>query len=151
MVKVTIVEGSPEEVIATVKGLEVQGATVDAAAPSAAPLAGQDDEEKVFVTVDVARRVIYRRPLSDQQKTVFITLAKAHPNWVPAATLQQATNYTPAQFAGLMGALGRRLSHTEGYVEHSWLFDAEWDYEAGAYNYRLPDNVLDAVKREKLI
>lgn len=131
------------------KGLDVGNAS---SAPTAAvPPADIDPDDKVFVSAEVARKVLSRRPLSKEQMAVITTLAKRHPDWVPAAELQAATGYTPAQFAGLMGAFGRRFTHTEGFIPNTWLFDAEWNYDNGAYDYRLPDTVLDAAKAEKLV
>lgn len=155
MVKLIMIEGSPEDVLAVAKGLE-SGSSVTAtnaveATESSADVedeAEYTDKERVFVTVEVARHVINRRPLSKEQKLVFKTLADAHPNWVQALELQQATEYSRASFAGLMGAFGRRLTHTEGYVAGSWLFDQEWNYEKAAYQYRLPETVLAAVREE---
>src|SRR5437868_5826715 len=116
-----IIEGSPEDVIAVAKGLdssaEVTPATALAAPTSSAPTEGADPEALVFVATDVARKVLSRRSLSREQKIVLSTLAKGHPGWVSAAELQAATGYSPAQFAGLMGAFGRRFTHTEGYVQ----------------------------------
>lgn len=149
MVKLTVLEGSPEDVIAVARGLQMTGAAPTV--PAVAPPADIDPDDKAFVSVEVARKVLNRRPLSAEQKLVLTTLGKAHPKWVPASQLQAATSYTPAQFAGLMGAFGRRFTHTEGYVPNTWLFDAEWDYAVGAYNYRLPETVLEAMRAEKLI
>ena len=150
MIKLTIIEGASEEVLAVAKGLGAE----EAVAPtdlSSELIAGAKSEERLFVTTEFARKVINRRPLSVEQTAIFVALAKASPEWVPAADLQAATEYSPAQFAGAMGALGRRLSHTEGYVDDSWLFDTEWDYDVGAYRYRLPDSVLEALKIERIV
>lgn len=149
MVKLIILDGSPDEVIAVAKGLDM-GSSAHPSTP-AAPPADIDPDDKVFVTTEVAQKVFSRRPLSKEQTAVLTTLAEAHPNWVPAGKLHVATGYSPAQFAGLMGAFGRRFSHTEGYVMDTWLFDAEWNYDTNSYDYRLPDTVLEAMKAEKMI
>ena len=149
--KLVLIEGTPEEVLSVAKGLEVGGTSPVPEATPAAPTVDVDPGERVFVSTEVARKVLNRRPLSHEQKTVLTMLAKRHPGWVPATELQAATGYTTAQFAGLMGAFGRRFTHTDGFVQGSWLFDAEWNYDKGAYDYRLPDTVLEAMKAEKLI
>ena len=149
MVKLMVIEGTPEEVLSVAKGLEVGASSPLDGAP-AVPTADAPGE-RAFVSTEVARKVLNRRPLSREQKTVLTILAKRHPTWVPAAELQAATGYTTAQFAGLMGAFGRRFTHTDGYIQGSWLFDAQWDYDKGAYDYRLPDTVLEAMKAEKLL
>jgi hypothetical protein len=151
VVKLVLIEGTPEEVLSVAKGLEVGAASSPSEASLAATTADVAPGERVFVSTDVARKVLSRRPLSHEQKTVLTILAKRHPGWVPAAELQAATGYSTAQFAGLMGAFGRRFSHTEGFAEGSLLFDFQWNYEKGAYDYRLPDTVLEAMKAEKLI
>ncbi len=156
MVKLIMIEGSPEDVLAVAKGLEsgssVAAATNVAEAAESSPEiddeAEEESKERLFVTVEVARHVINRRPLSREQKLVLKTLADAHPGWVQASQLQEATAYSRASFAGLMGAFGRRLTHTEGYVAGSWFFDQEWNYETAAYQYRLPETVLAAAKEE---
>lgn len=113
--------------------------------------AEEGDGERVFASTELARKVFSRRPLSKEQKTIISILGKAYPNWVPAADVQKATGYSPAQFAGLMGAWGRRLTHTQGWADGVWLFDQEWNYDTKAYDYRLPDTVFEAAKAEKLI
>lgn len=148
MAKLTIIEGSADEVVAIAKGLEGSGSTEAAAV---APPAELDPEDKIFVSFEVARKVFSRRPLSAEQKAVVTTLAKAYPNWVPASDLHAATGYSPAQFAGLMGAFGRRFTHTDGFVPNSWLFDANWNYEKSGYDYKLPETVYEAAKAEGLI
>ncbi len=145
-------EGTAQEVIEVMTALQAASggeATSDAVA-AVAPTVAEEGEEKEFVSTEVARRVLNRRPLSREQLGVLKMLHAAFPEWVPAGKLQAAISYTPAQFAGLMGAFGRRFSHTEGYVANTWLFDAEWDYDVGAYNYRLPETVKVAMDAEKL-
>lgn len=145
-------EGTAQEVIEAMTALQAASggeATSDAVA-AVAPTVAEEGEEKEFVSTEVARRVLNRRPLSREQLGVLKMLHAAFPEWVPAGKLQAAISYTPAQFAGLMGAFGRRFSHTEGYVANTWLFDAEWDYDVGAYNYRLPETVKAAMDAEKL-
>jgi len=125
-------------------------AAVSLAQLPVAPTFDDAEKKKLFVTTEVARTVFSRRPLSAEQKIVLNMLAVAHPDWVLITQLQAAVHYTPAQFAGLLGAFGRRLSHTEGYVAGSWLFDVEWDVDNGCYRYKLPDSVREAVKLEKI-
>lgn len=150
--KAYMFEGTAQEVIEAMTAMQAASSTeVPAGAAAAvAPTVAEEGEEKEFVSTEVARRVLSRRPLSREQLAVLKMLYAALPDWVPAAKLQAAISYTPAQFAGLMGAFGRRFSHTDGYVENTWLFDAEWDYDVGAYNYRMPETVKAAMDAEKL-
>lgn len=145
-------EGTAQEVIEAMTAMQAASSTEVPAGTAAAvaPTVAEEGEEKEFVSAEVARRVLSRRPLSREQLAVLKMLYAALPDWVPAAKLQAAISYTPAQFAGLMGAFGRRFSHTDGYVENTWLFDAEWDYDVGAYNYRMPETVKAAMDAEKL-
>lgn len=145
-------EGTAQEVIEAMTALQAAsgGEATSNAVAAVAPTVAEEGEEKEFVSTEVARRVLNRRPLSREQLGVLKMLHAAFPEWVPAGKLQAAISYTPAQFAGLMGAFGRRFSHTEGYVANTWLFDAEWDYDVGAYNYRLPETVKAAMDAEKL-
>jgi len=142
-------EGTPEEVIQAMTAMQTSAAAIAAAAP-VAPTEDIDDDEKVFVTTDMARHVFTRRPLSPEQKKVLKFLARNYPNWTLISKLQEEVAYTPAQFAGLLGAFGRRLSHTDGYVVGSWLFDAVWSEDEGCWSYKLPETVLEALKLEKL-
>jgi hypothetical protein len=147
-------EGTAQEVIEAMTAMQaVSGSGLGSEPtppPAVAPTVGEEGEEKQFVSTEVARRVLSRRPLSREQLGVLKMLHTAFPGWVPAGKLQAAISYTPAQFAGLMGAFGRRFSHTDGYVQNTWLFDAEWDYDVGAYNYRLPETMKAAMDAEKL-
>ena len=104
------------------------------------------DQPTKFVTVEFARRVLGRRPvLSKPLKRVLKTLNEAHPEWTLVNDLHSAARYTPAQFAGLMGAFGRRMSHTEGYDKDAHFFDFRWNDENDAWEYRLPDAVREVL------
>ena len=65
--------------------------------------------------------------------------------------LQHAIGYRPSEFAGLMGAFGRRLVNTQGYIDPSWLFDNQWQGEQGCNRYRLPDSVRAAAEKAGLV
>jgi hypothetical protein len=103
-----------------------------------------------FVSEDVAFRMLKRRPLSEQQRALFGTLRKNHPEWTSAVDLQKATKYNPNQLAGLLGALGKRVNSTDGHVKGSSLFEWRWDYDHDCYYYRLPTTVKAAVDRANL-
>ena len=99
------------------------------------------------VSEDVAFRMLKRRPLSDHQRALFKTLRQNYPDWTSAQNLQKATEYNPNQLAGLLGALGKRVSSTDGYVRGSLLLEYRWDYDDDCYYYRLPETVKSAVER----
>lgn len=117
--------------------------SIDAPADSEGP--------RKCVTTEFARRMLTRRPLSDHQKIVLKTLKEAHPEWVSRDELSAATGYTPHQLAGLMGAFGRRAASTEGYVGGACVFDTKWNDETGAWDYRLPETTLEALRLESLV
>ena len=77
-------------------------------------------------------------------------LVAAHPKYVTTADLHEATDCTPAQFAGVMGAFGRRMVNTSGYDDTASFFDWRWNEPDGTYECRLPDSVLEAVRLEGL-
>ena len=148
--KVTIVEGTPEEILAAMPHLK--GSIV-----SAPPVADERPDPMAsgqghsYVSSRLARRVLSRRRLKPQQITVLKELYSAHPKLVLAKELQAKTSYTPAQFAGLMGAIGRRVSHTEGYMAGDTFFVQEWNDKDGCWAYGLPDGVREAMKLERLV
>jgi hypothetical protein len=70
--------------------------------------------------------------------------------WTPAPKLQKALSLSTREFAGLAGAFGKRLSHTEGKGSRTF-FDQYWDQENGYNLYRLPPSVSAALKRAKVV
>jgi hypothetical protein len=78
------------------------------------------------------------------------TLYEAEEKWVSAKELQRLIDYTPSQFAGLMGAFRRRLTNTSGFVEGSSFFDWRWDDDNSCYFYRLLPATRNAVRRAEL-
>jgi predicted transcriptional regulator with HTH domain len=132
-----VYEGTPEELAALRRLL-------DASTPLARLSEPSSDGERLFVSPDVARSVLTRLPLSREQRAVVQFLYEQYPKWVWATDLQKKIGYNPSRFAGLMGAFGRRLTHTPGYVSSTWLFDTEWNAEKGCNRYRLPSSVHEA-------
>lgn len=101
--------------------------------------------------MELARRILTRLDLSQAQLITLRTLYRAHPEWVSRDDLCEATGYSPHQIAGLMGAFGRRASHTESYIDGTKLFDFQWDDELGIWEYRLPDSMVEAMRLEELV
>ena len=134
------VEGTPQEISQLFWSMGLQNFGKPAGAAS-------NGGDRSFVSQDVAFRMLKRRPLSDGQRAVFALLRKNHPDWTSAAELQRAAKYNPNQLAGLLGALGKRVSSTDGYESGSVLLDYRWDYDDDCYYYRLPDDVKAAVER----
>jgi hypothetical protein len=108
-----------------------------------------EGEEGNYVSLAQARLVLMRRPLSAEQLTVLKLLKERHPRLVSAAELRKAVSYTKAQLSGMMGAFGRRVSHTDG-VKGKELFRWDSDRETSEYTYGLPDSVIEAMNIEGL-
>lgn len=138
------VEGTPQEISQLLWSMGVHDVTKLTAKTTSTV------GDKDAVSQDVAFRMLKRRPLSDPQKALFSLLRTNHPKWTSAKELQKITKYRPNQLAGLLGALGKRVSSTEGYVKGSILLDYRWDYDDDCYFYRLPDDVKAAVERAGL-
>lgn len=138
------VEGTPDEIAELLRRMPLASFPV-------APARDQPSSAgRHYVSEEVAFRVLKRRPLSGEQKTVLSSLKANYPAWTLAKDLQKATGYNRNQLAGLFGAFGKRVASTDGYVEHTWFFDAEWNYDADCYQYRLPPGVKTAVERAGL-
>lgn len=142
----SVVEGSPEE-IAQYEAFAKSHAASDGSVSSTG--AGEVDWE--FVSTDVAFRALTRIKLGKETKAVLRLIYEGGDAWTSAAALQKEIGYSPAQFAGLMGAFGRRLANTAGYVLHSSFFEYEWDAERSCYLYRLPAPVRAAVEKARVV
>jgi hypothetical protein len=142
----SVVEGTPEEL-----------ARYEAfAKPHAAP--GQDEgpidaegADWEFVSMDVAFRALTRIKLGKQIRAVLRRVYQGGERWTSAAALQEEVGYTPAQFAGLMGAFGRRVANTPGYVVNSSFWEWDWNAEQSCYFYRLPPSVRAAVEKARVV
>ena len=145
----TIIEGSPDELARYEGSLELSRTTTGQL-PSLPTGNDGGYENFDFVSVAVALRVMTRIKLHSNQLKVLQVLYKAGEAWVPATELQKEILYTPSQFAGLMGAFGRRLIHTPGWVAGSAFFDQDWDEAKICYLYRLPNSVLEAMRSANL-
>ena len=66
------------------------------------------------VRVESVRLMLTRRPVSKGQRQLFIALAKAGDKGMTNTELADALGLSRASLAGLLGALGRRISHTQG-------------------------------------
>lgn len=108
-----------------------------------------EDQEPVSVTF--ARRVLKRREISEPMMAVLKALYDAKDGYVGSNKLCEVSNYTKPQFAGLMGAFGRRISHTEGYDQETFFFTYVWDEEGSEWRYSIPPSVREALVKEKLI
>jgi hypothetical protein len=152
----TIIEGTPQELASFEVQLTFSASTnkrMTTPGESTSFEDGDRDKEPDFrfVQPDVALRALTRIKLSEKQILILKKLYEAGINWVLASALQQVSGYEPSQFAGLMGAFGRRVSHTPGYVAYSAFFDQEWNANSACYQYRLPETVREALRLAKLV
>ena len=118
--------------------------------PSATSSESAESESGV-VTTRFARRALTRLRLSPPMRRVLVALYEAHPDWLSLPTLHGIADYKPAQFAGLMGAFGRRVANTEGYDSDLLFFESRWNDNEETWDYRLPDTVCQALVREQLV
>ncbi len=138
------VEGTPEEVAALIRAHGTVASAKEPAEREKAAVVGDDER---FASEKVAFRALRRRPLSSAQRILFRTLLDAYPEWVSASKLQATTGYGPNQLGGLLGAIGRRLSQTDGYVRNTSMLEWLWDADENEYSYRLPASSRNAVER----
>jgi hypothetical protein len=141
------IEGSPNEIADLIRQLELSPFDFSRLHKRdfLRPLA--DPESGPFVSEEVAFRILKRRSLSPEQLSMLAMLREADQNWTSAKSIQLKLGYSSSQFSGMLGAFGKRVSSTPGYREGTLFFDQEWDYEEGCNRYRLPEDVLDALKR----
>ena len=118
---------------------------------SSEPPSESAESESSVVTTGFARRALTRLGLSPPMKRVLTALYEAHPEWLSLPTLHGIADYAPAQFAGLMGAFGRRLANTEGHDSDLAFFEYRWNEDEEAWDYRLPKTVCDALALEQLV
>ena len=150
-------EGTAKEISHALQALSSTG-VLHATAPELADQVAPDtteaapgDTEIPVVTTGFARRALTRRRLSKPMKKVLKALYEAHPDWLSLPTLHKVAGYRPPQFAGLMGAFGRRMANTEGYDSEAHFFEYRWNDDEGTWDYRLPDSVREALELEELI
>lgn len=149
----SIIEGTAEEIAQYEAFLRFHGApkAEPAAKPGSTQPADLSEVDWEFVSTDVAFRALTRIKLGKETKIVIGNVYNGGEKWTSASSLQRATGYSPNQFAGLMGAFGRRLVNTAGYVLHSAFFEQEWDDKQSCYIYRLPPTVRAAVEKARII
>ena len=145
----SVIDGTPEE-IAQYEAFQRfhRPAAFNESQGAADPLTTEIDWE--FVSSDVAFRALTRIKLGKETKAVLGTIHAGGEAWTTATALQKKIKYSPSQFAGLMGAFGRRLVNTRGYVLHSAFFEQEWDANRSCYIYRLPPSVRLAVEKARI-
>jgi hypothetical protein len=154
MVDGTVLDGTAEEISRALKLLNPSDALIEKTALPVQKGKGAADSAKdktTYVSVTIARAVLSRRGLSNEQMTILRTLYDVHPDTILATDLGRKISYSRSKFAGLLGAFGRRVSHTPGYERGMSFFDRTWDIEAGCWRYGLPEPVRQAMRLARLI
>lgn len=152
--KAYVFDGTPEEVTDAIRRMQV-GEAAPAIGQPQSPLtvdeADEDDDEDegTPLPADIGRKMLTRIPLAPLQKKVVVSIYRAGDKGIMGAELAKLLDYSSAQFRGLMGAFGRRISHTEGYEDGMYFFDQEWIDNEG-YLYKLPETSRKAVEAELL-
>ena len=104
-----------------------------------------------FVTKTFAIEALTRLDLSEPFKGALKALYDARGDWVKVEALYDASGYTQSQFAGMMGAFGRRMAYTEGFDDEAYFFDYSWDTDRQSWDYKLPETVIEAVTELGLV
>lgn len=143
-------EGTSEEVMSALKDLTRTDTQVRKSAALLEELAEDhtQNEGADYVSYDIAKTILERKPLNASHRTLLRVLAKAYPDYVSSPKLMKKLDLSSAQFRGFMGAFGRRISYTDGWEEggEGEFFDQHWDDEAACVQYRLAETSLEAVK-----
>lgn len=151
--KAYVFDGTPEEVAEAIR--HMQGGVAPTAAQRQLPpmddAADEDDDEDETTPMpaDIGTKMLTRIPLAPLQKKAVLSIYRAGDKGIMGAELAKVLGYSSAQFRGLMGAFGRRISHTEGYEDGMYFFDQEWIDNEG-YLYKLPETSRKAVEAELL-
>ena len=151
------IEGTAEEIadvlraLPTAVSLHATAIELDDGSIPSSTHSEPPEDESSFVTTRFARRVLRRRRIRPRMKKLLVALYEAHPDGVSASTLQKVVDYSPAQYAGLMGAFGRRVANTDGYDSEAEFFKWEWDEDEGVWKCRLPDTVREALALEGIV
>jgi len=150
MVKLSLLEGTPEEVIRVwnaMKGgaVDAKSATItdDATAltsATAAPVNGAG------ITPDLILRVLTRRELSVPIRKELKVLIKAGDKGLTTTETAKAVGIDRGQLAGVNGAFGRRIENTDGWPSGVRIIERYRD-DAGVRRLRLPEAVRAALEK----
>lgn len=144
MIKVKIdgydVEGPAEEIALLLNSLNSKKTHV----------AGQNSHNELpdgdSMPPSFAKLVLTRRPLSTAQRKLLRLLLKRPSGWTPSALIMEELGMNGNQYGGLFGAIGRRVSNTDGYKEGYSLFEWHWDELEEESDCRLHPSALAAAR-----
>lgn len=122
--------------------------------PSEPPIEGThqdaDDasssEDAPELTTEIAKAAMTRIGLSDSQKDLLRAMLDAGDEGVLTSDMANAAGLTRPQIAGVMGALGRRMTYTPGWPQSENWHRFEWDDEAKQWRYWLADPVREVLE-----
>jgi len=148
--KMYVFEGTPEEIAKVASSMQPMTAmqTETPKKEQHGPAKGLPkvgEEIETYVTKDFAVEVLTRLALSEPLKGTLRALHKANGEWLTPEVLYEASGYSQSQFAGMMGAFGRRMTYTTDFDEKAYFFDYRWDEEKNWWDYSLPKSVISAI------
>ena len=143
----------------TVIGSEAKEASPEASEASDAPDAVSEKAPELPlmvnkfepVSVEVARLVLSRLPLSTAQRAMLVAIYNAYPVWLDTKAMQTACGSSGAEMAGCFGAFGRRVANTPGFRSQSKFFDWRWNDQTERWDYGLPETVREAMRLENVV
>lgn len=89
------------------------------------------------------------RESSPKMKAFLDYLADRPDARLKAAELADAVGYKPHQFAGLLGAFGRRTKNRYRNPGGHWFFGAEWSSDEWSWIYWMPVEVAEVIKSQR--
>jgi hypothetical protein len=125
----------------------VNGSETGARAPS--EVVPPNPNQK-FVTLDEAKRILTRRPLSAPMRDMIQQLFQAGERRTASKQIREAIGFGDAdpsggdKFRGLLGAFGRRVTHD--VEKGTAFFDQQWNVAANEYDWLLPASVRQAIE-----
>jgi hypothetical protein len=106
----------------------------EAISSSGSPLqAGSVDQR----TTELVERVLTRVVLAESHRALVTAVVEAGDEGILGSELLQRIGLANAQFRGVLGSFGRRVSNTPGWPKEVSFFDWEWDSEAEEWRYYL--------------
>ena len=105
-------------------------------------------EPAKFVSVEIMRRALTRRPLTENTRIMLKTFCEAEEaeRYVSRSTLCEATGLTLAQLNGVLGKFGARIIGTNGYDGTSSYLEYGRNELTGEGTYRLPEALREVVR-----
>jgi hypothetical protein len=111
--------------------------------------------EEIIDEKKLSKLVITRQPpITNLQKKLFKVLFDSGINGMNNLEIAEALALNPYQFAGLMGALGRRVVNTQGYPKHSGLgINLLFDISSPGigFHYRLRPIFREVLEEEEIV